>query len=333
MATQSGNRRITLADVAARAGVDKSTVSLVLNRKALAARLLPETRRKITDAACELGYRPSITAREFKSGKSGILAMVLGDIENVYFASMAAAFIKHAEAAGCQALISVTGYDPKREIEALRMFYDRNVDGVLYTLHSIEADPALLDTLLATRFPVVLHGSRNPGTFSRLSVDCEEALEEAVGSIARRHRRVGVFVYPGEWPRNYRSFEAACRRHGAIPVPCPIAAIESKPLEEEMVAITREANAPRAWFVSGTAPAMRLASRLYRAKVAIPEEFEMVTFWDTDWCSVHIPALSTIAFDMDLAMAKTVAHLRNFATEGPQHLRLTGRFIPRETTR
>ena len=50
----SPKKRITLADVAARAKVDKSTASLVLNGRALASRLLPETRQRILDAALSI---------------------------------------------------------------------------------------------------------------------------------------------------------------------------------------------------------------------------------------------------------------------------------------
>ena len=328
----SPKKRITLADVAARAKVDKSTASLVLNGRALASRLLPETRQRILDAAQELQYRPSIAARELNTGKSGILAMVLGDIENIYFSSMAAAFIKHAQEANYQALVSVTGYDLVRETEALRMLYDRNVDGVFYTLHSIESNQTLLDTLLSAHFPIVLYGSRNSQKLSRFLVDCTEALDEAVGRLAPRHRQIGVFCYPGEWPGGYATFQAACRKHDVEPVCCFIEATDAQKLEEEMFALVTHRPELKAWFVSGPAAAMRLTSRLIRAGFRIPQQIELVCFWDTAWCGVNIPTFSTIAFDMELAMRKVVARLQNYAAEGPRSICLNGHFISRETT-
>lgn len=88
----------------------------------------------------------------------------------------------------------------------------------------------------------------------------------------------------------------------------------------------------KVWFVSGPAAAMRLTSRLIRAGFRIPQQIELVCFWDTAWCGVNIPTLSTIAFDMEFAMRKVVAHLQNYAAEGPRSICLNGHFISRETT-
>ncbi|TPW78484.1 LacI family DNA-binding transcriptional regulator [Schumannella sp. 10F1B-5-1] len=76
-ATENGGARIRLADVAARAGVSNSTVSLVLNGSGPASE---STRRRVLDAAAELGYAgPDPRARSLRRGRSGIVAVVTED--------------------------------------------------------------------------------------------------------------------------------------------------------------------------------------------------------------------------------------------------------------
>ena len=77
-------KRASLSDIAKEAGVDASTVSLVLNRKPLAERLRPETRRRIIEIAEKLRYRPSAAARSLRTGRSGMIGMVVGDIASLF---------------------------------------------------------------------------------------------------------------------------------------------------------------------------------------------------------------------------------------------------------
>ena len=75
---------VTIADIAKAAGVSKATVSLALNGSPV---VKDETREKVTAAAASLGYVPNFSARRLVSGKSGMLGVVVPDIENVYYAT------------------------------------------------------------------------------------------------------------------------------------------------------------------------------------------------------------------------------------------------------
>ena len=151
------NGRATLADIARLAKVDSSTVSLVLNRKPLAERLSAETRERVFAAARELNYQPSFAARTLKTGRSGAFGMVVGDLRDPYYSMLAYHMIAAAQARGYQVLTCATGWDPQKEVELLRMLYDRNVDGVFYVPGSLKRDPALYETLRDQRFPLITY--------------------------------------------------------------------------------------------------------------------------------------------------------------------------------
>ena len=76
--TPPGRRpsRVTAADVAARAGVSRATVSYVLNDTP--HQVIPETtRERVRAAAAELGYTPSVAARALMTGRSDIVLLLL----------------------------------------------------------------------------------------------------------------------------------------------------------------------------------------------------------------------------------------------------------------
>ena len=79
--------RVTLKDIAARAGVSKSLVSMYLNGNP-AARLQPETRERIDRAIAELGYRPSFAAQALAQGRTKMIGFVVGGVRDPYFSGM-----------------------------------------------------------------------------------------------------------------------------------------------------------------------------------------------------------------------------------------------------
>ena len=79
--------RATLKDVAAAAGVSVTTVSLVLNNRP--ARVSEGKRKVIADAAKQLNYVPNQSARSLVTKQSQLVALIVPDIENLFFAAFA----------------------------------------------------------------------------------------------------------------------------------------------------------------------------------------------------------------------------------------------------
>ena len=83
---EAGEGRATIVDVARRAGVSKSTVSLVLGGSALVAEA---TRERVSDAMTELGYIYHRGAATLRGAKSGLLGMVINDLSNPFYVELA----------------------------------------------------------------------------------------------------------------------------------------------------------------------------------------------------------------------------------------------------
>lgn len=150
------NKHVTLRDIAAAAGVSITTVSLVLNNHP--TRVSPEKRELIKRKAQELHYIPNQTARSLVTHKSMLLALLVPDIENLFFASLAKE-IEDACSTDNYSLIIANSNDSKTtERQLLQQFEARNIDG-LFLIPSGEStkdSTDLKDEVAQMSCPVVL---------------------------------------------------------------------------------------------------------------------------------------------------------------------------------
>jgi len=126
------NKRPTLADVAARAGMSKTAVSLVLNDKP-GSRLSAEAVARIHQAARELDYRPNPAARSLRLGRTGTYGFISDEVTITRFASaMIRGLLDVADEHDHGVLIAETGNHPKQLEKALAFMIDRQVDGLIF---------------------------------------------------------------------------------------------------------------------------------------------------------------------------------------------------------
>ena len=90
---------MTLQDVADRAGVSLTTASRVVNEGS--RRVGPQLAQRVNQAVAELGYTANLQARAVATGQSTMVGVVVHDIADPYFSSIAAGLIEVADAAGC----------------------------------------------------------------------------------------------------------------------------------------------------------------------------------------------------------------------------------------
>lgn len=118
---------VRLVDVAQAAGVTTSTASRALSRPDM---VRPETRARVMAAARDLGYVPNLAARSLITGRSGVISVVIPDLSNEYYASIAQAAQVTARERGYEVFIADSGFDPDRE-SSLVDTVSRGADGVI----------------------------------------------------------------------------------------------------------------------------------------------------------------------------------------------------------
>ena len=118
----------TLADVARRAQVSKSTVSNVVRGSDVVA---PATRRRVEDAIRELRYRPDGVARALRRRSTGLIGLVVPDAVNPFYAQLAVGIERELRRFGHGLVMANTDGDSAVEAAQLEALLERRADGVI----------------------------------------------------------------------------------------------------------------------------------------------------------------------------------------------------------
>ncbi|RZU66356.1 LacI family transcriptional regulator [Microterricola gilva] len=289
---------VTLHDVARVAGVSIKTVSNVINNF---EHIRPATRAKVLLAIDELGYRPNLSARSLRSGRSGVIGLVVPEFSLSYFAELADAVIKAAERHGQVVQIEQTNGDRARELEVLSSPRIQFSDGVLFSPLGMSNDDA---DALTVPYPLVLLGERIfGGPVDHVTMRNVEAARAATEHlIATGRRRIAVVgAHEGEIIgsaglrlRGYReALEAA-----GIPFDPDIIVNTTLWHRSNGATAMRELLATGAQFdaVFGLNDTLALGAMraLQEAGLRVPHDVAVIGFDDLDEARYSLPTLTTV---------------------------------------
>ena len=326
---------VTITDIARRSGVAKSTVSRVLNRKTTAVAVSDTTRRLVEKVAHDLNYRPSFSARALTSGKTRTLGLVCGDFQSPYVSEMVAAEMVAAEARGYHVLVSVTQWNPEKELQCLEMLLERRVEGILGLTDVVRPGNEYYEYFKKERFPMVLQEC-DYSDVCTLAHDWQAGLDEAVAYLkARGHRSVGFVRQETRPTRDYKmiGFAHACQKHqiAAVTYDCGVTLDCGKEVGRR---IALDANRPSALIVYSDYLANGIIYGLRKQGVSIPEDMAVIGMDGMQLGEVYYPPLTTIDTDIT-ATAEAIVDLvlrqvedRNRA---PEQLVLPTRLLVRES--
>ena len=175
--------KTTAKDVAERAGVSRSLVSMYL-RKNPNLWISETTKARLEAAIRELGYRPNRSAQILRSGKSSVAGVILGGISGTFASCLSEALMEKMEDAGYRIFLGITRYDPERERRVLESMMNFEIDLLFYTL-----EPEYVKDLLlrcATSIPVLVSEKRADMPFRSIRFDLSSAMKNALRHLAGR---------------------------------------------------------------------------------------------------------------------------------------------------
>lgn len=299
---QAGSsRNVNMKDVAALAGVSPKTVSNVINGF---VHVKPATRERVERAVRELGYRPNTSARNLRRGSTGMIGLVLPELDIPYFAELARHFLGTAEEHGRTLLIEQTLGDRRREEAVIEGLADQLVDGMVINplaLHGRALAGHTDDT------PLVLIGERPSGGLNdHVAIDNVGAARDAVSHLTglgrRRIAAIGTQTEPDIGTPLLRTtgYHEALRAAGLTADPR---------LEPETPGYHRADGArtmrtlldagerPDAVFCFNDALALGALRVLYERGVRVPDDIAVMGFDDVDAARFSTPSLSSVAPD------------------------------------
>lgn len=192
--------RPTIRDVAAASGYSITTVSMVLNHKKVS--IPAETRDKVWQAAKKLNYRPNSLAVSLITKRTQVLGLIIPDNRSLFFSALSREIEMEARKAGYGLIYGNSGNKSKRDLEYIEMFLDRQVDGILLLMSSINNRQDVEDimrTIKQNRVPVVTVDRSVPdGSLLTVQMHHENAGYLATLHLLQLgHRRIGCCISPG----------------------------------------------------------------------------------------------------------------------------------------
>lgn len=324
----------TIIDVARRAGVSKSLVSLVMRG---APNVGVERRARVLAAAEELGYRPNAVARSLVRQRTNLFGILLSDLHNPYFTEVVDGIEESAFSAEYRALITSGGRQPAGEARAMDTLLQLRVDGLI--LAGTVLDSRSIRNAART-CPVVLvaRATRAAGVDSVVNDDRAGAGMAVDHLRALGHTRIThVDGGVGAGAASRRSgFLGAMRRHGlersARVVPGDFTEAGGA---AGVKAVLVAGDIPTAVFVSNDLAAIGALHAFEDAGLAVPEDISLVGYDNTALAALGHIGLTTIdqpRHEMGRTGVELLLERVEAGRTAPRHLVIAPRLVVRRTT-
>lgn len=334
----------TIRDVARAAGVSVGTASAALSGSApVSARLS----RKVREAVEEVGYAPDGVARSLRLGRTNTLALVISDISNPFFASLAKAVEKAANAAGYSLVLCNTDEDPAKELKLLSLMRVQRVDGIIVAPSGFEADyVAGLNRLSGP--PIVMVDRSVPGVaFDDVVVDNVGAARLVTEYLIRLgHRRIAIVggrPHISTAEERLRGYQEALTAHGIEVEPdlALAADFQAEPAFDAVQALLGRPNPPTAIFAANNMMAIGTVQAVLSMGFRCPDDISIAGIDDFIWSSTMQPRLTTVVQPIEAMGESAVRCLLERLSGGKaptermeaRHVVLPARLLIRESCR
>ena len=275
-------------------------------------------RKRVLKAIDELDYRPNPVARTLRTGRTGMLALVVPEIDVPYFSALARDVINAASELGYRVMIDQTGHDHERERELLtgsdrRMLFD----GILFSPLVTKAELAEMST--PTRMPLVLLGEHEfDGRYDHVAIDNVRAAHDAVGHLlaSGRTRIAAIGAQPLEEyatpQQRTEGYVNALREAGIEPdgryvrPAAHYSRADGYTATSELLALHPR---PDAIFCFSDLLAMGAMRAVFDAGLSVPGDVAIIGIDDIEEGRYSRPSLSTVSLDTAFIAKQAIARV------------------------
>lgn len=185
---------MNLSELAEKLGISVATVCRVLQGKGEASRISLKTRQRIEAAALEFGVAPDSMASGLRTGKSGIVGLLVPDITNPFFSGLARAIELNLRERGMALMLSDSNENEATELELIMAMKSRRMDGLILALVGVEST-RLENLILGAKQRIIVVDRFLPALNEKVStVTLDNFLAGKMAAehlIAAGHRKIG----------------------------------------------------------------------------------------------------------------------------------------------
>lgn len=273
--------RVTSHDVSREAGVSQSAVSRAFTP---GAPISPDTRRRVLEAAQKLGYQPNAIARSLVTQRSGIVALIVGELHNPFYPQALSQFAQALEARGKRALLLT--HDARRDVqETLDAASSYQIEAAIVFPTRLNAAPPSLGDVSRGGVPVLLFNRHLPGQ-DLLSVACDNhaggrlAAQVLLDGGARRLAFIGGDPDTSTNQDRLNGFVERLAEAGLTPVAAPALSFQYDWGVQATLDLHAAGERPDAFFGANDIIAIGVLDALRQLGRRVPQDVSVIGFDD-----------------------------------------------------
>lgn len=332
-------KKVSLKDIAAQLGVSTTLVSYVLNNKERKGRVGDEMARKIRELAVSLNYQPNFIAKSLQSGKTNTIGVVVADISNPFFSSIARIIEDEAMKQDYVVFFGSSDENAEKSMRLIDVFINRGVDA--FIIAPSENTEQQIKHLQKQRIPVVLIDRYFPGIKSdHVVINNFQAAYNAADHLIKGGRdRIAMMAYDTKMEHmqeRIRGYKAALEDNGIKFEESWLAKVSYQDLGSHVSSaidgMTKPTLQVNGFFFATNSLAVESLKLLTLSGICIPDDLAVVSFDESDAFDLFYSPVSYVSqslYDIgkgaiDLALSRIRGD-----SKGMQHLVIEARLVVR----
>ena len=292
-----------------------ATVSRVVNGN---PNVKPATRKKVLEVIDRLDYRPNAVARGLASKKTTTVGVIIPDVSNIFFASLARGIDDVATMYKYNIILANSDSNDQKEVHVLNNLLAKQVDGIIFMGHHITDE--IRGEFSRSKTPVVLAGSIDPDEqVGSVNIDYTEATKDATAMLAKHGNKKiafisGALIDPINGKNRIKGYKQALADNGLTYSEGLIFESEYKFKDGIALAERVRNSGATAAYVTDDELAIGLLDGMIDAGIKVPEEFEIITSNNSLLTEVSRPRLSSVTqplYDIGAVSMRLLTKLMN----------------------
>ncbi|MDD5458052.1 MAG: LacI family DNA-binding transcriptional regulator [Phycisphaerae bacterium] len=297
---------VTIKDVAKKASVSPSTVSMVINRRHINSRISKNTRQKVLDVIRESGYVPNLYARSIRNGSTFTIGIIVEDIDSPSRMIIKGAKLPASEK-GYHVIASETNDKADEERFCIENFLSRRVDGIIIIPAASGETLGYLKELYSTGFPLVICGrpfvTEMDSVFDHLEGGSFRAtsycIEQGHTKIAYCAGNPEGMIYKLSVLPRYQGYLKALEENGIVQLPknyyITTKTVDHAGGEEAAEAILKMAEKPTVIVFRNDEMAAGAIHYLRSKNIRVPDDISIVGYGNKSFAGILEVPLTTIS--------------------------------------
>jgi LacI family transcriptional regulator len=290
--------KVTIRDLAKQANVSPATVSRVLNNSGYVSE---EVRERVEKAITDSGYLPDTRARELRGKPSNLVALIIPNIKNVFYTTLAEAVETNLRDLGFTMVLGISQEDPLIFLDYLQSFGQRRVDGILYVPPAVGEFSKQTRQLVIQGVPMVEVNRRKEDDLldGVVADNFQGAYQATKHLIGMGHKRIALIV-------GSNGINTGHDRIQGYKQAMHDAGLETDPSFLKIGAFVKEYGVqateellnlpvrPTAIFSASNRLALGTISALTEHNIKVPNDISVIAFDNVEWFQYFNPPITTV---------------------------------------